>query len=65
MEFREPLPTITDVRQLEQEGFSSEQIASLFRVKALYQRGAYHEDSPEYKRQVFIRWLYLQGRLQS
>jgi hypothetical protein len=46
-------------------GFSSEQIASLFRVKALYQRGAYHEDNPEYKRQAFVRWLYLQGRLQS
>ncbi|HEX6481816.1 MAG TPA: hypothetical protein VF043_23490 [Ktedonobacteraceae bacterium] len=65
MEFREPLPTITDIRQLEQVGFSSEQIASLFRVKALYQHGAYHEDNPEYKRQAFVRWLYLQGRLQS
>ena len=65
MEFREPLPTITDVRQLEQVGFSSEQIASLFSIKALYHRGAYHEDNPEYKRQAFVRWLYLQGRLQS
>ncbi len=46
MEFREPLPTITDVRQLEQVGFSSEQIAGLFSVKALYQRGVYHEDNP-------------------
>ena len=49
MEFREPLPTITDVRQLEQVGFSNEQIAGLFRVKALYQRVVYHEDNPEYK----------------
>jgi hypothetical protein len=65
MEFREPLPTITDVRQLEQVGFSSEQIAGLLTVKALYQRGAYHEGNPEYKRQAFVRWLYLQGRLQS
>ena len=65
MEFREPLPTITDVRQLEQVGFSSEQIASLERVKALFQRGAYHKDTPEYKRRAFVRWLYLQGRLQS
>jgi hypothetical protein len=65
MEFREPLPTITDVRQLEQVGFSSEQIASLFRVKALYESGAYHEDNPDYKRLAFVRWLYLQGRLQS
>ena len=65
MEFRESLPTMTDVRRLEQEGFLSEQIASLFRVKALYQGGAYHENNPEYKRQEFVRWLYLQGRLQS
>ncbi len=65
MEFREQFPTMTDVRQLEQVGFSSQQIAGLQRVKALYQRGAYHEDNPEYKRQAFVRWLYLQGRLQS
>jgi hypothetical protein len=65
MEFQEPLPTITDVRQLEQVGFSSEQIARLERIKALYQRGAYHEENPEDKRQAFVRWLYLQGRLQS
>ena len=65
LEFREPVPMITDVQQLEQMGFSSEQIARLLRVKALYQRENYHEDDPEYKRQVFVRWLYLQGRLQS
>ncbi len=61
MEFREQFPTMKDVRQLEQVGFSSEQIAGLVRVKALYQRGA----NPEHKRQAFVRWLYLQGRLQS
>ena len=65
MEFREPLPMITDVQQLEQMGFSSQQIARLESAKALYQRESYREDNPEYKRQVFVRWLYLQGRLQS
>ena len=65
MEFREPFPTMTDVRQLEQVGFSREQIAGLFRVKALYQQGVYHEANPEDKRQAFVRWLYLQGRLES
>ena len=65
MEFREQFPTMADVRQLEQVGFSSEQIAGLQRVKALYQRGAYHEATSERKRQAFVRWLYLQGRLQS
>jgi hypothetical protein len=65
MEFREPFPPLTDVQQLEQMGFSSEQIADLERIKALYQQGAYHEDLPSDKRQEFIRWLYLQGRLES
>jgi len=65
MEFREAFPLITDVRQLEQLGFSREQIAGLERVKALYQQGVYHEANPEYKRQEFVRWLYIQGRLES
>ena len=54
-----------DVRQLEQMGFSGEQIAGLERVKARYQQGAYYEVDPEYNHKAFIRWLYLQGRLQS
>ena len=65
MELQEHLPTMTEVRHLEYVGFSSEQIASLLRVKVLYQRGAYHEATPEYKRLTFVRWLYEQGRLQS
>jgi hypothetical protein len=65
MELREQFPTMTAVRQLEHKGFSREQIAGLVRVKALYQRGTSHEANPEHKRQAFVRWLYLQGRLQS
>ncbi len=65
MELREHLPTMTDVRQLEHVGFSRDQIAGLLRVKALYQQGAYHEANPEHKRLAFVRWLYLQGRLES
>jgi hypothetical protein len=65
MELREQFPTMTEVRNLEYVGFSREQIARLFRLKARYQRGAYHEATPEYKRLAFVRWLYLQGRLQS
>ncbi len=64
-ESEEQLPTMIEVRNLEHVGFSSEQIASLLSIKALYQRGAYHEASPEYKRLAFVRWLYQQGRLQS
>jgi hypothetical protein len=65
MEIREQLPTRTEVRNLEHVGFSIEEIANLFRLKELYQRGTYHEITPEFKRLEFVRWLYLQGRLQS
>ena len=65
MELQEQMPTMTQVRQLEYVGFSREQIAGLFRVRALYQRGVYHEATPEYNRLAFVRWLYQQGRLQS
>jgi hypothetical protein len=65
MALQEPFPAITDDRQLKLEGFSREQIAGLIKVRALYQRGAYHEANPEQKRLEFVRWLYLQGRLES
>ena len=65
MEIREQLLTVTEVRNLEHVGVSSEEIVSLFRLKELYQQGAYHEATPEYKRLAFARWLYEQGRLQS
>ena len=58
-------PTETDMQQLEQEGFSHDQIAGLLAFRALYTQGVYHEDDPERNRQEFIRWLYLQGRLES
>jgi hypothetical protein len=65
MELQEQLPPMTEIRNLEHVGFSHEQIANLFSVKALSQRGAYDQATAEHKRQEFIRWLYLQGRLQS
>lgn len=65
MELRETYPTTMDVRQLEHLGFSHEQIAGLLSLKALYQRGIYHEANAEHKRLAFVRWLYYQGRLES
>jgi len=58
-------PTATEVQQLEQDGFSREQIVGLLALRALYTQGAYHEADPERMRQEFVRWLYLQGRLES
>ena len=65
MELQEQFPIMTDVQQLEHVGFSSEQIAGLLRVKALYQRGIYDETDSEQNRLAFVRWLYVQGRLES
>ena len=65
MEFQEPSPPATDIQRLQRVGFSHEQIADLFRVKALHQREASHQINVEYKRQAFVRWLYLHGRLES
>ncbi|HEX6554364.1 MAG TPA: hypothetical protein VF026_16480 [Ktedonobacteraceae bacterium] len=65
MELQEQIPAMTEVQNLAHAGFSSEEIAGLFRVKRLYRQGAYHEATPEYKRLAFVRWLYRQGRLQS
>jgi hypothetical protein len=62
---KEKFSTETEAQQLEQEGFSQEQIDSLLALRALYAQGVYQEDDPQRKRQEFIRWLYLQGRLES
>ena len=62
---REKFSTEMKVQQLEQEGFSQEQISSLLALRAMYTYGAYDEDDPERNRQEFIRWLYLRGRLES
>lgn len=65
MEFQEPTTIMTDVQQLEQVGLSCEQIASLVRVRALYQQEVLRQSTLENRRQAFVRWLYLQGRLES
>ena len=62
---KEKFPTETEVNQIEQEGFSQEQIDSLLALRDLYTQGFFHEADPERERREFIRWLYLQGRLQS
>jgi hypothetical protein len=62
---KEKFVTETEVHHLEQEGFSQEQIESLLVLRDLYTNGFFHEVDPERERREFIRWLYLQGRLES
>ena len=72
MEFRKHFPRVTEQPargmwswQLELAGFSSQEIADLRRVKALYQQGVYSDATPEQRRLEFVRWLYQQNRLHS
>jgi hypothetical protein len=68
MEFQELSTTGTDIEQLEQMNFSSEQIADLFRLKELYRQEiseTSHKATSEYRRHAFIQWLYREGRLES
>jgi hypothetical protein len=53
------------MHQLQQASFSQEQIAGLLTLRALSIQRASERDEPQRKREEFIRWLYLQGRLQS
>jgi hypothetical protein len=65
MECREPSPSMTDIEHLEQVGFSDEQIARLQRVKEVFELEVCEETEALEKRLAFVRWLYLQGRVQS
>ena len=62
---KEKFPTETEVNHLEQAGFSLEQVDSLLALRDLYTQGFLREVDPERERREFIRWLYLQGRLES
>ena len=63
MELQAQSPTLIEVRNLAHAGFSGDEIDGLFRVKKLYQRGAYNEATLEYRRLEFARWLYDHGRI--
>ena len=47
-------PTETEMQQLEQEGFSQDQITGLLALRALYTQGVYQqEDDPERNQKIF------------
>lgn len=58
-------PTISDKQQLEQAGFSNDEVTHLLMLKADYQQGVYDEADPERKRLEFARWLYIHRHLES
>ncbi len=62
---REQFSIISAKQQLEQAGFSNDEVSHLLMLKARYHQGSYDEDSPQQKRLEFARWLYTHGYLKS
>ena len=59
----EPFPIISGRQQLEQAGFSYDEVSHLLLLKARYQQGTHGWDDLEQKRLEFARWLYTHGYL--
>jgi hypothetical protein len=59
----EQFPSISDRQQLEQTGFSKDEVSHLLMLKARYHQGSYDEVGPQQKRLEFARWLYTHGYL--
>jgi hypothetical protein len=57
----EQFPIISARQQLEQAGFSNDEVSHLLMLKARYYQGFYDEVDPQQKRLEFARWLYTHG----
>jgi hypothetical protein len=54
-----------EIQQLQEQGFSKEQIELILRFRDQYTDGTYKDEPPEYRRLDFIRWLYTNGKLEE
>ncbi len=54
-----------EIQQLQEQGFSKEQIELILRFRDQYVDGTYKDEPPEYRRLDFIRWLYTNGKLEE
>lgn len=54
-----------EIQQLQEQGFSQEQIDLLLRYQNNYENGTYRDEPPEYRRLDFIRWLYTNGKIEE
>jgi len=57
------LSIISARRQLEQAGFSKDEVSHLLLLKTRYQQGMQNRDELEQKRLEFAKWLYVHGYL--
>ena len=54
-----------EIQQLQEQGFSQEQIDLIVRYRNNYEDGTYRDEPPEYRRLDFIRWLYTNGKIEE
>ncbi len=54
-----------EIEQLKAQGFSEEQVAAMLSYREQYTTGLYKDESPEYRRLDFIRWLYTTGKIED
>lgn len=54
-----------EIQQLQEQGFSQEQIDLIVRYRTHYENGTYRDEPPEYRRLDFIRWLYTNGKIEE
>jgi hypothetical protein len=59
----EQFPIISDRQQLEQAGFSNDEVSHLLLLKARFHQGIHDWGDLEQKRLEFARWLYTHGYL--
>jgi hypothetical protein len=53
-----------EIQCLQEQGFSADQIALIFRLRDEYTSGLYKDEPPEQRRLEFLRWLYTNGKIE-
>jgi hypothetical protein len=52
-----------EIHCLQEQGFSEDQIALILRFRDDYTTGHYKDEPPEQRRLEFLRWLYVNGKI--
>ncbi|HEY7347386.1 MAG TPA: hypothetical protein VH599_03635 [Ktedonobacterales bacterium] len=54
-----------EIQCLQEQGFSEDQVAIILRYRDQYTSGLYKDEPPEQRRLEFIRWLYINGKIEG
>jgi hypothetical protein len=52
-------------QSLQEQGFSEDQIALILRYRNDYTTGQYKDEPPEHRRLEFLRWLYINNKIEN